>query len=70
MTVIESILHDLQGMSNRALVDVARYVHKLNESAHKERAEVLRATHGCLDDSDGKAFEEALNTSRRIEDHG
>lgn len=70
MSVTESILHDLQGMSNRALVDVARYVHKLNASARKERAEVLRATHGCLDESDGRAFEEALATSRRIEDHG
>ena len=50
MTVIESILHDLQGMSNRALVDVARYVHKLSESAREERTEVLRApaTRGYL----------------------
>lgn len=70
MSIIESILYDLRGMSNRALVDVARYVHKLSESARTERAEVLRATHGCLDESDGRAFEEALGTSRRIEDHG
>ncbi len=44
MSIIESILYDLRGMSNRALVDVARYVHKLSESARTERAEVLRAT--------------------------
>jgi hypothetical protein len=64
MSVKESILHDLQGMSNRALVDDARYVHKLNASAQKERAEVLRATHGCLNEAEGQAFEEAMGGSR------
>ena len=70
MTIIESIVRDLQGMPNRVLVDVARYVHRLSESAAKERAEVLRATHGCMDETDGRVFEEALAASRRIEDRG
>lgn len=59
MTVIESILHDLQGLSNRALVDVADYVHRLSDSARKVPADVLRATHGCLNEANGRAFEEA-----------
>jgi len=36
----------------------------------QKRAKALRATHGCLNEFDGRAFEEALKTSRRIEDHG
>lgn len=70
MSVLESIIHDLRGLPLRKLVDVARYVHKLSETAERERAEVLRETHGCLDENDALIFEQALENSRRIESHG
>lgn len=70
MTVIESIVRDLNGMPMRKLVEVARYVHRLSETVERERAEVLRETHGCLSDEDGRIFEQALENSRRIEARG
>jgi hypothetical protein len=70
MSVLDSIIHDLRGMPLSKLVDVARYVHRLSETAERERAEILRDTHGYLDEQDGLAFEEALETARRIEDRG
>ncbi|WP_338287676.1 hypothetical protein [Luteolibacter sp. LG18] len=63
-------MHDLHGMPLRKLVEVARYVHRLSETAERERAEVLRETHGFLDERDGQAFEQAVENSRRLEDHG
>ena len=57
-------------MPLRKLVEVARYVHHLSETAERERAEVLRETHGYLDGNDGLIFEQALETSRRIEPRG
>ncbi|MFT4175494.1 MAG: hypothetical protein QM627_02455 [Luteolibacter sp.] len=70
MTVIESIMHDLHSLPLRKLVDVARYVHNLSETAHRERSEILRETHGYLDENDGRLFETALKNSRLIEDRG
>lgn len=70
MSVLESIIHDLRGLPLRKLVEVARYVHRLNDEAEKERAEVLRETHGYLDEEDGLIFERALEGSRRIDSRG
>lgn len=70
MTVIEAIVRDLHGMPLRKQVEVARYVHRLSETAERERAEVLRESHGYLDENEGQVFEEALANSRRIEAHG
>ena len=70
MSVIESIVRDLEGMPVRKLVEVARYVHRLSETARKERVAVLRETHGCLNERDGTVFSEALAGSRRMEAHG
>ena len=70
MTVIESIVRDLNGMPMRKLVEVARYVHRLSETVERERADVLRETHGYLSDDDGRIFEQALEDSRRSEAHG
>ena len=64
MTFIESILKDLQSLPTPRLVDVARYVHGLNEEAQKERLALLRQTHGVLSEEDGHAFEIALLGSR------
>lgn len=70
MTVIETIVRDVQSLSLREQVEVARYVQRLSETARRKRATVLRQTHGSLDDVDGRAFEEALAESRKIEAHG
>lgn len=70
MNVVESILRDVQNLPLRQQVKVARYVRELSESAQRERAEVLHNIHGSLDESDGKAFEEALTSARQVEPHG
>ncbi|MCW1887798.1 hypothetical protein OKA04_23875 [Luteolibacter flavescens] len=70
MSVIDSIIHDLRSLPLRKLVEVAGHVHRLSETAQQERAEILRATHGCLTEEDGEIFEQALETSRRTEPRG
>jgi hypothetical protein len=70
MTVVESILRDVQNLPLRQQVKVARYVRELSETAQRERAEVLRSTYGSLDEADGKAFEEALASGRQVGPHG
>ena len=70
MTVIESILKDLQNLPTPMLVDVARYVHGLNGTVQKEREDALRQTHGVLSEDDGQAFESALPGARRMESLG
>jgi len=67
MSVIESILKDLEGLPTPKLVEVARYVHGLSEEAQKERLSLLRRTHGALSEEDGEAFETALTGARRLE---
>ncbi|GAA5127885.1 hypothetical protein JIN84_08040 [Luteolibacter yonseiensis] len=70
MTVIESIVRDLNGMPMRKQVEVARYVHRLSETVEREREQVLKETYGYLSDEDAEIFEQALETSRRIETCG
>jgi hypothetical protein len=67
VSVIESILKDLQNLPTPKLVEVARYVHSLSETAQKERLSLLHQTHGVLSEEDGKAFELALTGARRLE---
>jgi hypothetical protein len=67
MSVIESILRDLQSLPTPKLVEVARYVHGLSEEAQKERLSLLRQTHGALSEEDGEIFEQALTVARRLE---
>ena len=70
MTVIETILRGVQNLPLREQVEVARYVQQLSTSVQQERAEVLRRTHGVLDEADGQAFEQAMDDARRLEVHG
>jgi len=67
VSVIESILKDLQTLPAPKLVEVARYVHGLSETAQKERLSLLRQTHGALSEEDGDVFEQALTGARRVE---
>lgn len=70
MTVIESIVQGIQGLPMRQQIEVARHVYQLNAAAQQERADVLRRTHGRLDEADGRAFEEALTDARQVPAHG
>jgi len=70
MIMLETILREVQTLPLRQQVKAACYVHELSEIAQGERAEVLHTTRGSLDEADGKAFEEALASSRHIELHG
>jgi hypothetical protein len=70
MTVIESIVRAVQNLPLREQVEVARYVHRLSSGAQKDREEVLRRTHGVLDEVDGDAFEQAMERSRQLETNG
>lgn len=60
-------MRDLAGLPNSKLVEIARYVHSLSEEVHKERLASLRKTFGILSEEEGRAFEEALAGSRRVE---
>ena len=60
MTVVESILRDLNELPNPVLVDVARYVHSLNPKSKERRLSALLATAGCMDTEEGESFELAV----------
>jgi hypothetical protein len=64
---MESILRDLQGLPLKKLVEVARYVHSISETAREERTAVLRETHGYMNAEEGRIFEEAVATARQLE---
>ena len=70
MTVIETIMRDIQSLSLRQQVEVARYVQRLSETARRKRMAVLSQTYGSLDETDDRAFEEALSESRKVDNHG
>jgi len=67
MSVVEAIVRDLAGLPNSKLVEVAQFVHALSEEAQKKRLASLRETFGILSEEEGRAFEEALAGSRRVE---
>ena len=48
MTVIESILKDLETLPASKLVEVAHYVSRFNPKRRDERMAALKATAGCL----------------------
>jgi len=70
MTVIETIMRDIQSLSLRQQVEVARYVQRLSDTARRKRVAVLSQTYGSLDETEGRAFEEALTESRKVDTHG
>lgn len=66
MSVIESIIKDLQNLPTPKLVEVARYVHGLTEADQQARQSLLRETHGVLSEEDGEAFEAAALKARQL----
>lgn len=67
MTVIESIVKDLEKLPATKLIEVAHFVHSLDPRRREERLALLRTTQGGLSEEDGIAFEQALAASRRVE---
>ena len=69
MTVVESILRDLNELPNPVLVDVARYVHSVNPKSKERRLSALLATAGCMESEEGESFEQAVKAEAN-RDHG
>lgn len=69
MSVIDSIVRDLNELPPAKLLDVAHYVHALNPKSADRRQAALRETAGCLDDADGADFEQAVRAeAERLDD--
>jgi hypothetical protein len=60
VSVLESIVKDLETLPAPKLVEVARYVSRLNPRRREERLAALKATAGCLSGEEGAAFERAV----------
>jgi hypothetical protein len=60
MTVLESIVKDLETLPAPKLVEVAHYVNGLNPKRREERLAALKATAGCLAGEEGTMFERAV----------
>jgi hypothetical protein len=60
MSVIESILKDLETLPASKLVEVAHYVGRLNPNHRSARMGALRETAGCMARDEGEAFEKAV----------
>jgi hypothetical protein len=60
MSVLESIVKDLEALPAPKLVEVALYVSRLNPGRREERLAALKATAGCLAGAEGAAFEKAV----------
>ena len=57
MSVLESIVKDLETLPAPRLVEVAHYVSGLNPKRREERLAAIRATAGCMRGEEGAAFE-------------
>ena len=60
MTVMESILKDLETLPASKLVEVAHYVSRFNPKRRVERVAALKETAGCMAGEEGEAFEKAV----------
>ena len=57
MSVLESIVKDLETLPVPRLVEVAHYVSGLNPKRREERLAALRDTAGCMSGEEGATFE-------------
>ena len=60
MTVIESILKDLETLPASKLVEVAQFVSALAAARRDQRIAALKETAGCMAGQEGEAFERAV----------
>ena len=70
MTVLESILRELQELPASKQVEVAGYVLRMSEAVQQQRWTRLGQLYGSLPDLDAVAFEEARIRARRPTPHG
>jgi hypothetical protein len=57
VSVLESIVKDLESLPVLRLVEVAHYVSGLNPKRREEQLAAIRATAGCMSGDEGAAFE-------------
>jgi len=69
MTVMESILRDLETLPASKLVQVARYVSRFNPNRRSQRIAALQAVGGCMPGEEGEAFEKAVREEADRVDH-
>ena len=60
MTVLESIVKDLETLPASKLAEVAHYVSRLNPERRRRRLAVLRSLAGCMPGQEGEDFEKAV----------
>lgn len=60
MTVLESIVRNLQDLPEPKLVEVARYVRTLTPGNRERREAAILATAGCMAGEEGEVFERAV----------
>lgn len=60
MTVMESILRDLETLPASKLMEVAHYVSRFNPKRRDERLAALQSVAGCMAGEEGEAFEKAV----------
>lgn len=57
VSVLESIVKDLESLPTPKLVEVAHYVSALNPKRREARLAAIEATAGCMSGDDGAVFE-------------
>ena len=60
MTVIESIIKNLETLPASKLVEVAHFISGLNPNRRNDRIAALKATAGSMAGEEGEAFEKAV----------
>jgi hypothetical protein len=60
VTVIESIIKNLETLPASKLVEVAHFINGLNPNRRNERIAALKATAGSMPGEEGEAFEKAV----------
>ncbi len=60
VSVLESIVKDLETLPAPRLVEVAHYVSRLNPKRREERLAAIQATAGCMSGDEGAAFEQLV----------
>ena len=60
VTVIESIIRNLETLPASKLVEVAHFISGLNPNRRNERIAALKATAGSMPGEEGEAFEKAV----------
>lgn len=69
VSVLESIVKDLESLPAPKLVEVAHFVSRLHPRRREERLSALKETAGCLSGKDGEAFEKAVREEGGRIDH-